>query len=320
MVVTIRNKAMSIIKTLLQESVILTFRPLILREVLGWGKIYKVFVGSYKRNWFWQDSKKRIIRGKLNCFLMELDISGWSDRSTFFLGRWYDLKTQKLLKQVLKKGDEVVDIGANVGMFALTARHIVGSEGIVYSFEPNPEVRKKLNRNIEINRIENIKVYPVGLGEAEGQFVLYVPYINAGEGSFGCFTDKEYQNSEYYKVPVDVNVGDNLLQESVPRLIKIDVEGGEVSVLKGISKLIDRHRPLIVAEYVPQHISRFGNSFEDILSIAQEHSYKIFKLGLVRISGGYDLSVIPVEGSKVDESCDVLLGHIEDPYIQRIQE
>ncbi len=309
---------MSIVTTLLQETVIFVFRPFIFREVWGWGKIYSIFVGSYRRNWFWQGAKKRKIKGKLNTFLMELDISQWADRSTFFLGRWYDLPIQKLLEQVLSEGDEVVDIGANTGMFSLSARHLVGNKGIVYSFEPNPEPREKLNHNIAINDIENIRVYTVGLGEIDSSFPLYAPYINSGEASLSCFSNNEYDKSKWYEVEVEVKIGDNVLQEASPRLIKIDVEGGEVNVLKGISQLIDRCRPVIIAEYVPKHIGRFGQSFEDLLSIAKEHSYKIFKLALVKTLGKYDLSLISVEDPKFNESCDILFGHIGDTYIQKI--
>lgn len=311
---------MSVIKTLLQESVIFAFRPLIYREVWGWGTIYNVFVGGYKRNGFWQDAGTRRMRGKRHDLVMEPDLSQWRDRLAFFLGRWYDLPTQILAAQVLEKGDQVVDVGASDGMFSLTAGYFVGSKGRVYAFEPNPESRKKLVRHIELNQMENIQVYSVGLGETEGQRVLYVPYVNSGEASLARFTENAYQDSEYYEVQVQVQVGDDLLQKAVPRLIKIDVEGGEVGVLKGLAKLIDRHRPLILAEYIPQHASRFGSSFDDIRAIAQEHFYKIFKLGCARISGGYDLQLVPVQDSQVDDPCDILLGHIEDPFIQRIQD
>ena len=105
---------MHFIRHLLQEAVIIAVRPLIIREIWAWGKIYRIFVGGYKRNWFWRNAKRRQIKGKLNNYLMDLDISEWPDRSTFFLGRWYDLPTQKLLEEVLQIGDEVVDIGAIV--------------------------------------------------------------------------------------------------------------------------------------------------------------------------------------------------------------
>ena len=203
----------SMLKNLLQETVIFLFRPLIVREVWGWGRIYKTFIGDYTRNWFWKNAKNRRIRGKLNCLLMELDISHWADRMTFFLGRWYDLPTQKLLKAVLKKGDEVVDIGANVGMFSLAARRFVGDQGIVHAFEPNPFPRERLNHNIEINQIENIKVYPVGLSETKGRLDLYVPYINSGEGSLAPVN---YEDGNFYQVKVEINVGDNLRKKLHP--------------------------------------------------------------------------------------------------------
>ena len=248
---------------------------------------------------------------------MDLDISEWPDRSTFFLGRWYDLPTQKLLEEVLQIGDEVVDIGANVGMFSLAARSLIGDEGTVYSFEPNPEVQKRLYNNIEINQIKNVIIYPVGLGDSEGNFTLSVPHINSGEGTISKFRENEYEDAKCHKVQVDVKIGDDVLYEAAPRLIKIDVEGGEVGVLRGISKLISKCRPLIVAEYVPQHLARFDTTFDDILSIAKYHSYNIFALGLAKGSHGYQLSILPLDKSGASVSCDILLVHEEDPYIGR---
>ena len=303
---------MNILKKLRQEMIILLFRPLIVREVWGWGKIYQIFVGDYEKNQVWENAKKRTIRGKLNGYMMELDISQWSARSAFFLGRWYDLHTQKLLVQVLKKGDEVIDIGANIGMFSLAASHIVGREGIVHAFEPNPRHLEQLNRNIEINQIDNIRVYPVGLGETDGQFNLYVPNINSGEGSLAPVN---YGDDECDELKVTVKVGDDLLQETAPRLIKIDVDGAEVGVLKGIFKLINKQKPLIAIEYVPAYLNRFGNCIEDILAIADEHSYKAFKMDLAKVKGSYELSYIPIEGLQLEDNCAILLGHVEDPYI-----
>lgn len=308
---------MHFIRHLLQEAVIITVRPLIIREIWAWGKIYRIFVGGYKRNWFWRNAKRRQIKGKLNNYLMDLDISEWPDRSTFFLGRWYDLPTQKLLEEVLQIGDEVVDIGANVGMFSLAARSLIGDEGTVYSFEPNPEVQKRLYNNIEINQIKNVIIYPVGLGDSEGNFTLSVPHINSGEGTISKFRENEYEDAKCHKVQVDVKIGDDVLYEAAPRLIKIDVEGGEVGVLRGISKLISKCRPLIVAEYVPQHLARFDTTFDDILSIAKYHSYNIFALGLAKGSHGYQLSILPLDKSGASVSCDILLVHEEDPYIGR---
>lgn len=310
---------MSIIKIALQELLIVMVRPLVYREIPGWGALYNILIGDYRRNSFWQGARRRIDKGKLNGCLMDLDLSQWADRIMFFLGRWYDLATQKLVQHVLKEGDQVVDVGANVGCFAFAARSAVGSKGYIHAFEPNPETRKKLARNIELNGFSNIQVHPCALGATEGRFTLYVPRINSGEASLACFTEGEYQRADYDEVSVEVKVGDEILGNVKPRLVKIDVEGAEVGVLMGLSKLIETHRPLIIAEYVPQHIQRFGKSFADIKVIAAKSGYEIFRMSLAKSSSGYDVALAPVGDGPIDGAFDVLLGHQDDPYIQSIR-
>ncbi|MEM9265260.1 MAG: FkbM family methyltransferase [Cyanobacteria bacterium P01_F01_bin.13] len=304
------------IKALFQETIILLFRPLIVREVPSWGKIYQTFVGDRTRNWFWQDAKKKVIKGKLHPFLMELDLSKASERSTFFLSRWYDIPVQQLIEQTLNKGDEVLDIGANIGMFSLMASHVVGSEGIIHAVEPNPEARQGLNHNIGLNHIDNIKVYPFGLGESEKKANLYVPDNNSEEGSLAR-VDNTSNGGDV--IPVDIKVGDEVLQKIAPRLIKIDVEGSEVEVMRGLSQLIDSHLPLIIAEYSPTYLHSLGHSFDDFLAIAKEHSYRLFKVGLTKGADEYNLVLTPIEDADINGPCDILLGHGDDPYIQKIQ-
>src|SRR4051812_38148301 len=108
-----------------QKFVILMVRPYVVRELPGWGKIY-AFVGDYRRDWLWSAAPIMTIRGKLHGHVMHLDLSKWSDRSAYFLGRWYDLAMQLLMSDLIKRGDVVLDVGANRGMFALAASHLLG--------------------------------------------------------------------------------------------------------------------------------------------------------------------------------------------------
>ena len=68
--------------------------------------------------------------------LIQLDLSKWSDRSYYFLGRWFDLEMQLLMADLVKSGETIVDIGANRGAFALAASRVVGSGGKVICFGP----------------------------------------------------------------------------------------------------------------------------------------------------------------------------------------
>jgi hypothetical protein len=80
-------------------------RPYVLRELLGWGYVYDTLIGRCQSDLSWRDEPLRKIRGKLHGYEMELYLGQWSERATYFLGRFYDLGTQLFLKQVLRPGD-----------------------------------------------------------------------------------------------------------------------------------------------------------------------------------------------------------------------
>ena len=128
-------------------------RPYIYQEFPGWGRLYGRFVGGYTSDLDWADAGSRRVRGKLHGYVMDLDIAKWSQRSTYFLGRYYDLPTQLLCQAALRVGDHVVDVGANIGMISLLASAIVGPTGRVDAFEPNPlcaqKIRQTLSRHFE---------------------------------------------------------------------------------------------------------------------------------------------------------------------------
>jgi precorrin-6B methylase 2 len=151
----------------MQELVIGLARPYILNELPGWGYVYRWAVGSEEqRQWFWADAPSRTVRGKLHGFEMRLDLSHWSDRSTFFLGRWIDLQNQLFMRDLLEPGNTVVDVSAHRGSFALVASRLVGHRGKVVCFDADPQNADHLHHDIAANGIGNIVVEPAGLSDA----------------------------------------------------------------------------------------------------------------------------------------------------------
>jgi len=264
-----------------QDLVCVLARPYIWREMPGWGFIYRHLVGNYERDGFWTGATPRTVRGKLHGYEMTLDLQGWSERTTYFLGRFYDLPTQLLMQALLRPGDRFCDIGANVGMLTLLGSRLVGEQGFVDAVEPNPDCCKRLMDLVTRNRINNVRLYRVALADRPGRLPLSIKSINSGEGTLTSVRNVPGFNIE---VMVEVTTGDSLLADvkPAPTLIKIDIEGFECQALAGLQGTLMRHRPVVSTEIVPTHLARAGKSVEDLFKAFKALDYQCYSLGLRR--------------------------------------
>jgi FkbM family methyltransferase len=275
----------------IQNIVILIVRPYVIRELPGWGKVASFL--DYRWDWLWADAPVKTIREKMYGNLIQLDLSTWSDRSYYFLGRWYDLEIQLLIADLVRPGETIVDVGANRGAFALVASHLVGSRGKVICFEPNPHSVKSLEDVIELNKARNITIHQCGLADKDDVLTLTVPLINSGEGSFGS---SQYKDNLMFSVPV--RRGDGILANEKPSLIKIDVEGFETKVILGLSKTIERWSPIVITEVIARHLERARSSVEDLKNTMERLGYKGFKLALRKNDRRYDWGLAKLDPSK----------------------
>jgi FkbM family methyltransferase len=256
----------------IQKILILVLRPYVSRELPGWGKLFFL---SYRWDWLWRDAPVKKIHDKRYGHSIEVDLSTWSDRSYYFLGRWYDLEIQLLVDDLIKPGETVVDVGANRGSFALAASYVVGDGGKVICFEPNPNCIKTLENETERNEIGNIFIHRCGLSDEDNMLTLSVPFINSGEGSFA---PSQYKHNLEFSAPVCR--GDDILAMENPSLIKIDVEGFETKVILGISQTISRCSPIVITEVIANHLERAGSSVSELMNAMGRLGYKGYKLGL----------------------------------------
>jgi FkbM family methyltransferase len=206
---------------------------------------------------------------------MSVRIGGWSNRTTYFLGRFYDLPTQLLMQAVVRPGDCVVDIGANEGMMSLLAARLVGEEGRVIAFEPSPVPRAIFQANLDRNGIRNVEIRGEGVADAAGELELFVPAVNTGEASF---TTLAYEEGERVRCPVVV--GDEALASVSPDFIKIDVEGLEGRVLRGLGDTLERARPMVSMEMVRGHLERDGKTPEALCDMLESLGYRGRRLSL----------------------------------------
>ncbi|HWF40000.1 MAG TPA: FkbM family methyltransferase [Candidatus Acidoferrales bacterium] len=189
----------------------------------------------------------------LGRFLMYLEASDMSLTPHLVAdGIWEKPITEAFVAR-LKPGLTVVDIGANYGYYSLLAGSHVGwdgrsmSRGRVYAFEPHPRTFEILARNIQVNGLSSvIKAFPYGALDERKNVALHTPDQFAGDASIMSLARK----ADAHHVPVSQNQIeavpiDELVQERVD-LMKIDAEGAEPLVFRGMRKLLDRSSKLTI--------------------------------------------------------------------------
>ena len=161
----------------------------------------------------------------------------------------YEPETTDHMKRNIKAGDVVVDVGANIGYFTLIMARLVGPEGTVYAFEPSDELRVILRRNVLVNGYaDRVRVLPFAVTDFVGKAKFF---LNLGHGQ----NSLQPRKGTIGIVEVQTTTLDKIL-ESQPnvRLVKIDVEGSEMAVLRGMHQTMKRLPCLeVVFEFIPSH-------------------------------------------------------------------
>jgi FkbM family methyltransferase len=234
----------------------------------------------------WQNAPKVTIRGKNHGYLMELELSDWAERFTFFLGRYYEMGVQSVLDAILMPGDRFVDIGANIGMITLHACSLIGSAGRVDCFEPNPECVERLRRQLQINDIQNVAIHTCALSDEAGNLNLNLSSEHSGTATLTEVDEVKRS------LPVKVCVGDDLLMEG-PHIsvMKMDVEGYEMKALSGLEETLKAFKPIIITELIEAHLRRAGSSVAAVTGLLGTLGYAPLGIGSVRKGIGHRLTL-----------------------------
>jgi FkbM family methyltransferase len=150
-------------------------------------------------------------------------------------GEWEPEETRIIINN-LYPGQVFYDIGANFGYYSILASSLVGESGQVYAFEPNPYILKKLERNLNINHIQNVTVFPYAVSDHQGERKIYLgPSKNSGATSFRHMENCD-QEISVKTINLDEFVNENHLH--FPDFIKLDIEGAEFLAMIGMADVI----------------------------------------------------------------------------------
>ncbi len=198
----------------------------------------------------------------------------------FFFHRPFEENEWRYVREFLKPDMTFVDIGANQGFYTLLAAKQVGPNGRVFSFEPVPSQTKKLKRNIKINRFHNVTVEPKALGFKEGFADMYV-CLDGDEALSSLRSPSEDVTSTKKMVKVPVTTLDNYVKKyNIPSIdfIKIDVEGGELHVLKGAINTLKNFRPILMCEVQDERTRQWGYPASKIYTFLEDYNYSWFSV------------------------------------------
>lgn len=188
--------------------------------------------------------------------------------------------TVKWLEGEVKPGDIIYDIGANIGLYTIVAAHLTGPGGIVYAFEPHMMNAVSLLRNVEVNNFtDRVKIFTCALHAKEG--FLPFNYISTKTGSSGHqlghttsesgkqFTPELVELK--YSTTIDKLIADNIIKPA--NLIKMDVDGNEKLILRGMSNLLNVSSPRNIQVEIHPSIKK------GIFAFMKEHGYPLSEAG-----------------------------------------
>jgi FkbM family methyltransferase len=207
--------------------------------------------------------------GALHGLHLKLDLKS---EKYYWLGTYETVMIQAI-HDFVKPGMIVYDIGANIGYISLVFSQAVGKQGRVYAFEPLPDNVKRIRTHIALNSLQEIvTVLPYAVYDSTGKQPFFVHEFHAmGKLSGSSGRDETYKNQ------IVVNtlcLNEFILKEEnpPPDLIKIDIEGGAVRALPGMSEVLKKHQPIILMEL---HGPEEAQITWDLL---RQCNYKIYRM------------------------------------------
>ncbi|ARF56599.1 FkbM family methyltransferase [Streptomyces gilvosporeus] len=278
---------------------------------LGKALLAKRFLNSRLRD----RPRRRVVRTGFGS-AMAVDTRDLIQRYIYLFGLWEPHMTHWLERR-LRPGDTFVDVGANIGYYSLLAARLVGEEGGVVAVEATPAFHRRVLLHAGMNGCDTIRAVNAAVSDEPGKltFILasssnmgaasIVPYDGPAEATFEV---------EAYPLP------DLLTSEEIAsaRVIKVDVEGAEGGVVRGMEPMLGALRPdaEITIEVTPERMTALGDSADELLEIMRDHGFHVYRLPNDYAAGSYPAALrrpaVPVRwrGPVVEES-DLIFSRVD---------
>lgn len=193
-----------------------------------------------------------------------------------YLGQ-FEEETIDFFSHHLKPGMVVFDVGANIGIYSLLSAKHVGEGGAIHSFEPTPKTFAQLQVNVELNGFGCVHLNQLAVAEQSGTSNLFLYEQNA----MNSLSRQDWVGTPLGQVAVaTISLDEYIDAEGVDtvNLLKLDVEGAELGVLKGARRLLSGpNAPVVVCEFADKTTSNFGYRAADLRDYLASFGYRFFR-------------------------------------------
>jgi len=189
----------------------------------------------------------------------------------------YEPDQTEIVKKYVHEGDIVIDVGAHVGYYTLLMAQLVGKNGKVYSFEPDPVNFQLLKKSVEINEFENVILIQKAVSDTNEKVKLF---LGDDDRAINRIYDAKLGDAKE-SIEVDSITLDEYFRENneLFNFIKIDSEGSEVKIINGMQELLSENRKLVMmTEFFPFLIKKSGNDPNQYLRLLEKAQFRLYNI------------------------------------------
>ncbi|MGW8062154.1 FkbM family methyltransferase [Streptomyces ziwulingensis] len=221
--------------------------------------------------------RRRVVRVRSGD-LFAVDTRDLIQRYLYLFGVWEPHMTAWLRRR-LRPGDGFVDVGANIGVFSVLAARLVGDAGRVVAIEASPDLHRRLVGHGRLNDRANIRALNAAV--SDGRRTL--TFVLASSRNTGANSVVPYDGPAESTFEIEARPLPELLDPAEianARVIKIDVEGAEGGVVRGMAPMLDclRADAEISVEVTPERMARLGDSVGELLAVMRDAGFHVYRL------------------------------------------
>lgn len=226
-----------------------------------------------------------------------LDLKEESIFKQLLLDKKREFEATEIIKEIIKPGYRIFELGANIGYYALLESKLIGEKGIIYAIEPEQRNFNLLQRNIQANQITNIETFNMAISDRNAEAPFYItPYSN-------LHSMIKPKSGPYDTIMIKTQTVDDFLHDKGEiNLIRMDIEGYEYNALKGMDKTLVNNRQLQLFIELHCNVLKPDQSIE-ILRKLKGYGFEIYKAVSRDTYIRKILGQTRVEKMSIDELC-----------------